>query len=825
MSLMNKKTVLTISILLFSLSNLLAQGPNREQMPANGIISGTVVDDKGNPVEYATVSLVSMRDSSLLTGGITDSKGQFKLSELKLGVYILNIKFLGFETKEIKPIYLFPKGRGKGQGIEQQFDNIKLDNSAISIDDVNVVADKSHVQYKIDRKVVNVSQDINSASGSAVDILQNTPSVNVDIDGNVELRGSSKFTVLIDGKPTVLEASEALQQIPANLIENIEIITNPSAKFDPDGTAGIINVILQKKKSLGFNGLLNVSAGTGDKYKANATFNYKIGKFNITAGFDYRDEKRNGSGFQERETYTADTTYYLNYDGTRNMNIYGYGFKGGIDYYINDNNTLSVSGRYGKREFTRTSNSYYHEYKNPTSVDEYYLRDNNMGYDGSSYSLSLDYSLKLKKPEQKLDVSLYYSNWDGTRLDDQYKYFTDANRNILDIDPELRRGDEIGPREDYRYNLDYVSPLGENGKIEAGFQGRYEIDNEQLIYSNYNPSLNDWEIDLVKSNSVEFSRNIQAAYATYTNKLWGFDYKIALRTEYTKRILNQVNKNETYDINRFDFFPSAYITRQLNKTQQIQLNYSRRIDRPHGRELDPFPDYSDPKNIRQGNPYLDPEYADSYELNFQQQFNKSFVSIETFYRRTNNLISREPISLGADTTVWTYQNLNHDNSLGAEVNANININKWWRFNASASGYYYQIIGQVDDQDVNNETFNYDFRLNNNFSFKSNTKIQLTGFYRGPSISAQGTTDAFYFTNLAVRQDLLKGKLTITAQVQDIFNSMKHQFTTETSQLYSNSEFRREGQVYTLSLTYRLNNFKQKRNSDRNEGDVEMDMDM
>lgn len=286
---MIKKVLFLISGLVLSFYSLYAQqGGGPGQMPANGIISGTVVDPAGTPVEYATISLYSLRDSTLATGGITDAKGKFKLSELKLGAYRAVIKLLGFESKEIKPIYLFPKGRGEGQGIEQDFGTIELSSSSIAIDAVTVTGEKSNVQYKIDKKVINVAQDINATSGTAVDILQNIPSVSVDIDGNVQLRGSGSFTVLIDGKPTALQGSEALQSIPSTMIENIEIITNPSAKFDPNGAAGIINIILKKKKSLGLNGIANASVGTGDKYSGNFSLNYKVGKLNFTGGIEYR---------------------------------------------------------------------------------------------------------------------------------------------------------------------------------------------------------------------------------------------------------------------------------------------------------------------------------------------------------------------------------------------------------------------------------------------------------------------------------------------------------------------------------------------------------
>ncbi|MBN2756459.1 MAG: TonB-dependent receptor [Bacteroidales bacterium] len=830
---MKKGKIALIFLFLVTFSSILnaqgnGQGMGMQDMPENGVLSGTILDNAGNPVEYATVSLFSLRDDKLVTGGITDEKGYFKITKIKLGGYKVDIKFIGFDKKTIKSVYLFPKGRGKGEGIDQDLGQIILETSSIAIENVNVVADKLHVQYKIDKKIINVSQDVNAVGGTAVDVLENTPSVNVDIDGNVELRGSTNFTVLIDGKPTVLASDEALQQIPANLIENIEIITNPSAKFDPDGAAGIINVIMKKNQQRGVNGVVNVSIGTKEKYKADANFSYKVGKFNITAGFDYRNEKRFGTGSQDRITNYIDTTFYMNYAGDRDMNILGYGIKGGIDYYINDNNTLTISGQYGQREFSRNLSSFYQEWSNPANTEDFYIRNSDVGYSGNSYSINLNYSLKFKKPDRKLDALFYYSNWDGKRIDDQDKYITDLNANIIDSEPELRKSDLINPSSDYRYQFDYVTPFGEEGVIEAGYQGRYEQKTADYQYVNYDPVLNIWINDLDKMNKSDFYRNIQAVYGTISDKFWGFNYKIGLRMEYTDRLLDQYTSGDKYSVNRFDYFPSAYITREINKKQQIQMSYSRRVNRPDDRDLNPFPNYADPYNVRMGNPALEPEYVDSYELNFQNRFGKSFLAFETYYRRTNNLISNINILAEDNVLYRTLANLNHDNSIGAELSANLSFTNWWKLNGSATAYYYSIIGELDGENINNDSYNWNLRLDNTFSFKSNTRIQLTAFYTGPSITAQGTRDEFYFMNVAIRQDLLNKKMTITAQLRDVFNTMAHSTTTETEDFYTYSKFTREGQVFTLSLTYRINNYKDKSKNGRNgngDSDVEnMEMD-
>lgn len=823
------KKIVFILFIVITAESLFAQGGGRQggDRPSNGVVSGNIVDDSGKPIEYASVALFSKRDSSVVAGSMSNSKGEFKLSGLKLGVYSLRIKFLGFKAKVISPIYLMPKGRGragKGQGIIQTFKDIKLVNSDVSIDDVNIVADKSHVQYKLDKKVVNVSQDVNAEGGSAVDVLENTPSITVDIDGNVQLRGSSSFTVLIDGKPTVLDAAEALEQIPAGLIENIEIITNPSAKFDPDGAAGIINIVMKKKTKLGLNGLIQASAGTGEKYSANAAFSYMIGKFNVFAGFDYQNDKRFGSAKSDLTTTNNGNQYHSDFFGDRNRTRKGLGVKAGVDYFINEKNTLSISARYKNRESIRHNNSFYHDYM-INNYDTYYNLQTNSGNDGGSYGINADYSLKLK-PNQSLQSSFHYSNREGSGVDNYFKYNTDANWNIADNTPILNKNDEDGPRQKIRYKLDFESPIGEKGFLEAGYQFRYDIDNEQFKYKSYDNTSSQWIVDKSRENETDYTKHIQALYLTYASNIVGFDYKLGLRTEYMDRTLNQLINKETYNINRFDFFPSVYVSRAIGKTMQLQINYSRRINRPGGRQLDPHPDYSNPKSIRKGNPYLNPEYVDSYEFNFQKQFNKSFIFLETYYRRTNDLITRVNLSLSGDTIIRTYGNLNYNNTYGVELGANINMYKWWRFDASVNAYYFNIVGNVNDESVDKEAFSWRLRFNNTFSIKKKTKIQLTAYYSAPSTTAQGHREGFLYSNLAIRHSFFDNKLSLTAKIRDVLCAQKYQFTTDTEAIYSISEFKREGPVYMLTLSYRINNYKQKRerNSERDEENTDIEID-
>jgi outer membrane receptor protein involved in Fe transport len=361
--------------------------------------------------------------------------------------------------------------------------------------------------------------------------------------------------------------------------------------------------------------------------------------------------------------------------------------------------------------------------------------------------------------------------------------------------------------------------------MEAGYQGRYEIEKENYVYSDYDAFSDTWIKDLQRSYEIDFSENTQSIYTTYANKCLGFDYKVGLRAEYYKRFLDQKTIDEQYNMDSYDLFPDAYLTRQISKSHQIQLTYSRRVNRPGGRQLDPFINYSDPLKLRGGNPFLEAEYVDSYELNFQNNFKQSFISLETYYRRTNNKISDWTEELGGDTLFFTYKNLEFDNSLGLELNANLVFTKWWRFNASGTAYYYNLGGSVDSIDVSNESFNWNIRLNNSFSFKSKTRIQLTGFYNGPTATAQGTRSGFFFSNLSVRQDFLKDKLSVTLSCQDIFGTASFEDKSNTGNTAIYSKMTREGRVFNIALAYRINNFKQKRNGEGREDNIDMDMNM
>ena len=816
---MHFRKILFLFILILNIPAV-AQPPEpiENTSEAKAIIRGHVIDaaTKQN-MEYANVSIYNPKDSSLVSGGITNEKGEFVIKQIDFGTYYVEANFIGFNKTRINNVRITSGNRQVDLG------TIPLEPSTQEIGAVNVVADRSRIEYKIDKKIVNVSQDINAAGGTAVDVLENTPSIEVDIEGNVSLRGSSSFTVLIDGKPSVIEGSDALRQLPAAVIENIEIITNPSAKYDPDGMAGIINVVLKKNVLSGFNGIINAMVGTRDKYRTDLTLNYKTKKTNLFFGADFSDETFYGSGDLYRETYLQDTTRYLVSDGTRDYGRSGHRFKGGLDIYLTDLATLTLSGTYGEYGRKSGGDGRLHEYTVPASTDIYSVEVENSNREGTYVNTNLNFQQKFNEDgTHKLDALFYYSNSVGDDYEFEDEFFANSSYERTGGYLTRVRTIEEEDEDEYRIELDYTKPVGEEGRFEAGLQSR--IDRE---FENY--SFNDWDNENSQyvdnpefSSSQHFKRDIFAGYSTFASNFGNFRYQLGLRGEYVNRSIEHEKADVPAEINRFDLFPTLHLSYEfLNKTQ-LMTSYSRRIDRPGGRDLDPFPNYYNRYTIRYGNPELEPEYTDSYEVGIMKSYGKSFISLEGFYRVTNNLIT-QVTELGEDGIFYiNTENLNNDYSLGSEIMGNLNIDDWLIFNTSFSLYRYRIEGEILGESIDRKSTNYTGRLNTTVKFSPSSRLQLTGYYRGPSVSAQGERSSFFFTNVAYRQDLMKDKLTATLGLRDVFGSMKYERISTGADFYDVYKRERESQVLTLTLSYKINNFKMERNG--GDGTREMEFD-
>ena len=778
--------------------------PGMNAAAKNGKITGKIIDSETKePMEYANVSVFRKQDSKLVTGSITNVSGAFVIADLPYGAYYVEASFIGFDKTTVNDIKLIPTATTADVG------TISLAASREQISTVDVVAERSRVEYKIDKKVINVTNDINASGGTAVTVLENTPSVEVDIDGNVSLRGSSSFTVLIDGRPSVLTGSDALKQIPSSAIQNIEIITNPSVKYDPDGMAGIINIVMKKNVLAGINGIMNVNLGTGDKYGTDLTLNYKTKKYNVFFGGNWNDNTDWGKMRSTRETYSNDTTTYLLTSGTRNNSRGGTQIRGGLDYYLSDKTTVTVSSEVGNYNFDSYGTGNLHNYNLPSSFDTYSLQKNNTGRNGNFVSANVNFQTKFNElGTHKLEGSFNYRNRDGKTDETVDENLSDAQYQTMGEYISRVITHENSNSNDYRAKLDYTLPFKNGAKYEAGLQTRIEDEQEDLDFKSFNVTTQQFENNPMFTSNMDFKEQIHSAYSTYTGSLVGIQYVAGLRGEYNKREITHYKENvpNTYKLDQFDYFPSLHLSYELADHSQLMTSYSKRINRPDGRDLDPFPSYMNKYTIRTGNPALKPEYTDSYELSYMKKFGGSFLSFETFYRTTNNLITRLT-NVVDDISYMTVGNMNRDYSLGGEIMGNINVTKWLLINTSFSLYDYKLKGEVLGESVDKESTNYSGRLNATVKFSTESRFQLSGFYRGPSVSAQGTQKGSVFTNLSYRQDFMKKKLTATVSVRDLLGTMRMQGTSSGDNFSSTFKMTREPRVVMLTLSYKINNYK------------------
>lgn len=787
------------------------------QMPTTGAIVGNVLEDELNvPMEFVNLVLFRVRDSAMVTGTISDLEGNFRLTDLPYGKFYLVANFIGYEKKIIPDLIITPKIQTIDLG------NFTLRSATTSLQGVEVVAEKQRVEYHIDKKVVNVSQDIMADGASVVTALENVPSVRVDIEGNVTLRGSSSFTVLIDGRPSVLQGTDALQQIPASAVEKIEVITNPSAKYDPDGLSGIINVVMKKQQKPGYNGIINASVGTGNKYTTDFLVNYRTGKINLFGGANYNRYHFGGEGKSYNETFSRDTATIRSSDAEREMQRDGWGVKAGIDYFLDDKTTLSLSGRYGAYGFSRGGKTHQHIYTLPTTGDSYSVSDNDSRREGDYYEATLNLFRQLKGEGHKLEAMLLYSSRYGEDWEEQYEYRSDSSFIVDDLFPDGIRTTETGRSQNFRLRADYTKLFRNRTTLESGYQLRYESDPEDYHYYEYDYDLNEWVPFNLYSTGMDFVEQIHSLYGTWSGDLNAFSYQLGLRGEFNYRRIYSSGSDQTFLIDRFDLFPTVHISKKITENHQLLASYSRRLERPRGWDLEPTTTFMDPYNIRVGNPALEPEFIDSYDLSYQYRFKSSFISLEAYYRMTKNKITRIRTLLDDGIMLHTAQNLDKDHSTGTELMANLELTKWLLINASFNVFYYRLQGTVEGEEKDDESIQWDSRLNTTIKLPEDIRLQLTINYNGPSITAQGTREGYFMGNMAVRKNFFDQRLAVTLSGRDLLKTAKREMTSEGAGFYSYDKFYREAPVFMLSLSYKIHNYKQKIQRNGNGDDMEME---
>ncbi len=781
-------------------------GNGRSMGPRQPGLFGRVIDAaQGGAIEYANVILFSSSDSTQIAGAVSNPQGRFMLTGIKPGSYYVEIRFMGYRTRTISDIEFQGGQRGVRLG------QIKLEPTAINLESVDVVAEKASVSYQIDKKVINVSQQFTAVSGSAVEVLENVPSITVDIEGNVELRGSSNFTVLIDGRPSVLESNEALEQIPASTIENVEIITNPSAKFDPDGTSGIINIITKKGKLRGRSGVMNMNAGFDDKHGGDMLLNFRNGWYNAHFGLDYNKRFFPGEGREEKQTTTANGASFIFSNGDNRRGRTSYGLRGGIDFSVSAKDNIAVGLRYGNRSMARDAFLDFDEWSDSSPEHQLSTSESSMDRGGEFFAGNLDFRHRFGKKGHELVGRLIASRRDGE--ESTLDALLDANT----ITTEGRLTTEDGPSTRFRTKLDYTRPFAGNSKFEAGYQGRYRRSEDITTLSEYNPAAAAYERLSEFDNTTKYDRDIHAAYAMYAGEKGSFGYQLGLRGEVTDRTVASVSLAADTTVERWDYFPTVHGSYKLPSGQQFMASYSRRIQRPRGWYLEPFETWMDAYNVRVGNAGLLPEYIDSFELGSQTAFGSNLLSAELYYRITDNKVERVRSVYADNITLHSTENVGTDYALGGEMMLNMDLLPAWNLNYMANLYNYRVEGILDGRDFSRDSFNWSLRLNNSFRLTQSTKLQINGSYNSPTVSSQGRREGFFTANLALRQEFLQRRLSATLQLRDVLATSKFEFTSEGADFLSYARFTRDSPIVMLNLSYNINNYRPERRRERGDG--------
>lgn len=774
-----------------------------ESNPPKGGISGTIKEQSsGIAMEYANVALYSATDSTLISGTITDAEGNFILPDVGYGNYYLELNFIGFEKKTIDNITLSKNQKQSSLG------EIFLNAATEVLDDVSVVAEKSHISYQIDKKVINVGKDLSSAGGSAIQVLEKAPSIQVDAQGNVQMRGSSDFTVLVNGKPSLLKGNEALKQLPASGIESIELITNPSAKYDPDGKSGIINVIMKKNSLDGFNGLFNASAATGDKYTVNGNVNYRKGKVNIFTGVDFNDNTFTTDLDFDRDLFVNDQlNQTLTSDGElSNMNgslIY----KGGFDFYFNDKTDLTISGSIGERTFDNTSDSKYGLWNYANNESNFGKTHKYMDVYGQISEVYAGITHKFNEGHN-IVISGQYESWDGYDAEDMEEQFTDATHTQNLGYGEKHRYNKDDLNYQLRIKADYEKKLTDKSKIELGYQARNYYRNEEFRYEDYEDGAFVPTPEL--SNDLLYKRNIHSLYTTYSNEISRFNYQVGLRVETTDRNISISNEQDDYTYEKIDYFPSVHVSRNFEGNHSAQASYSRRVRRPNSWILNNNPRWFDQNNVFYGDPMLEPEYADSYELGYRKSFKKLSVSSQLYYRYTNNAFTTVRYLADTANNIVHHKQTNTDNerAMGMELGANLNLYKWLQVNLGGNIYNYDIEGEVGGQSVNNSNLTWDARFATTFILKKGYRFQLNGFYSARSVDLTGERNPFIVTNLSASKEF--GPLTVALNVRDVVGTMKFKYDTKSKIEHTSYTINPESPTIGVNLSYKFNNFSHKK---------------
>ncbi|MDN5291066.1 MAG: iron complex outerrane recepter protein [Anaerophaga sp.] len=816
---MKKKWFVLSSLILFSYYGLQGQSaPSADK----GKITGKVVDAQENiPMEFATVSIFT-RDSSLVDGGITNSEGKFSF-ELKPGNYYIEIQFVAYQKETINNVTI------ENRRSEVDLGTIRLEPSTNNLNEVTVRGEKSEMVIGVDRKIFNVGKDLTNTGNSASEILDNIPTVAVDAEGNVSLRGSGGVRMLINGKPSGLVNSgsaDALRALPGNMIERVEVITNPSARYEAEGMVGIINIVLKKDERRGVNGSFEGSVAYPERYQFGANVNFRRENINYFFNYGIRYGEREGEGFSNQYFPEATNPFHTSLDRDRNRTGWSNNLRGGADFFINNTTTLTAAGMLDYDRDKNHSDVIYNDYyDNNGQHGELYKKTGRYDFEKAT-EWDVEFSLNLEKifdpdnKEHKLNAFAQYI------LDDETED-SEIEEEVLFTGPGIDPDDIIyqtvsnkEKEENYLIQADYVYPFGNDGKFEGGMRGEFRSITNPYEVQNLNES-GEWESDTL-TNDFSYDEKVAAVYLQGSNK-WGLiSLQLGLRGEYTGIKTQLKQTDEENERSYFDLFPTIHITYHLNDYNSWQISYSRRINRPHFWHLKPFVGLSDSRNIRKGNPDLEPEYTDAYESGYVYTPGKASYYAGIYYRYTTGVEEQINFVDDNDITISEPRNLAERHAYGAETNVSVEPFKWWNLSGNVNFYRMKTNGtfvpeEGEVQDLSSDTWSWDTRINSRMKWENDLSFQTTFFYRGEQKTTQGIRKPFYMMHMSLSKDILKGNGTITLNVRDVLNSRKFRYEIDQPDLISTNQFRWSTREFRLSFIYRLNQKKRPGNGNRESG--------
>ena len=828
---MRKLTLLTILFTISSISfaqrgNWQGGGKGRQMDPSKapkiGQVYGTVVDSvTSEPIPYASISIINSRSNTILTGGISDARGIFHIKEIALGRHKVIVEYIGYEKKELGPYTFLPFG--KNNQTEYNLEKISLNQTSLQMAGVEVEGERPLFVQTAEKRIFNVERNSLSTSGSAIDALRQVPGVEVDPDDNISLRGNTKVNLMIDGKPSSIAGGDIkslLQSVPASNIADIEVMTNPGAKYDPEGMAGIINIVLKENRFAGLNGSFNSGGDTQGGTNFSGQVNFRNTKFNsfVNLGLNNKVWNSDGTSYRKMEFNQFNNILNQSYDSKSNgPNLF---VKTGGEYFIDPTQSLGLS-------FTLSDGKRYRDNDNYTMDkgpgESRYIRISDSDSDRGGYDFNLNYDKKFKNPKHKLTSYLRLSN--GNNLgENEYKNTEWENYEEFFENAAEARNSADGSNKGFDFQVDYVQPFESGSKLELGFSSKKNDRDDKQTAEIYDYSINQYVNDSEFSNDFNFNETVNAAYLQYGGSYWFIGYNAGLRYEMVSMLSDLKSNPEVFKKDYNSFYPSLSFTLGAPQFFQMQASYSKRVRRPRSRQLNPFISRQDERNYRSGNPFLNPEYTDSYEINFSRFSRGLSLSFGTYYRNTTDQITRHKEVNQNGTSLASYRNIGSKKTKGFEYNIVGSLGKKIRIIFGGNTYWddinTDIYGDVYDKTSKTNTF----RISPTYNVLPTTEISFFMFHQPKKEIPIGTFNAMTWSSMSVKQKLMEERLNLTLNISDPFAMSGFGFSLQNESWVQESIRNFSSRTVRLTLEYRFGKMEDKSRFSRQRRQGGMDRD-